>query len=157
MMRRLPPVASAGLTTSVTAYTSGDALGTTAFVFPNAVDTIGGRGMIRGAILTDAAHVIGAVDAFLYRDIPAATVDNSIPQVSVADQAKLIGAVSLTTIQAGSVSNAVSTPSAGCWVPYDCLGTTLYAILVTRSGNSFFVAATDLALSFLVDVGPYVE
>lgn len=152
MLKRLPPVASSGLTLSVTAYTSGDVLGLP-FVFPNAVDAAGGRGIIRAIALSDAAHVMGAFDAFFFRDTVTATTDNAVSNISVADQAKFIGAASATIVNAGSVSNGVT---GQCLVPYDCLATSLSVVLVTRTGNSFFVAATDLALTLWVDVGANV-
>lgn len=143
---------SAGLTTSVTAYTSGDVLGTEITV-PNFFQAVGGRAKIVAVTSTDAAAVLLAHDLFLFKAASTPAADNAANSWSDPNILNHVGTISLPT--ASVLVSALNT--IGTWQPTCPLvvsgGTTtsLFVVAVTRSGNSFFGAATNIQWRMVVE------
>lgn len=133
-------VTSTGLTVAATAYTSGDVLGGE-MSFTNAVRTSGGRATIEGAVLVDAAAVIGAVDLFLFRAASTPAADNAANSWADADMLNCVGVISFP----GAYQSALN--RVAVWNGLQrigCAATTLFGVLVTRSDHTFFGAVGNL-------------
>lgn len=141
-------VSSSGLTTASTNYTSGDAMGAE-MQFAEAVRASGGLGRITGALLLDKAKVIGAVDLFLFDRSVTPASDNAANSWSDADMAFCVGVIEFPGPKQ-SANNYIGQAS-GLPMPYRCNATTLFGYLVTRTGNGFFSAATDLVVTLIVE------
>lgn len=141
-------IASGGLTTSVTAYSVGDQVGTI-FNLTNAVRDSGGFGEIRAMSLLDVNDIIGAYDVVLFNASVTLAADNAAFTLSDSDAASVVDIVSLPfALDIGA--NRFSSLS-GLSVPYNCVGTTsLFAALICRTAHTFFTAATDLTLGITV-------
>lgn len=140
-------VASAGLTTATTAYIDGDQLGTLLTL------TSIGAGIISSAQLVDKAKIIGAVDLFLFNASVTLAADNAAFTVSDADMLNCIGVIEFPypkNLPSAMVNAIAHIDSIG--LPY--ASATIYGALVTRSGHTFFGAATDLQvrLNYTKDV-----
>lgn len=136
-------VQSAGLTTATTAYTAGDQVGNI-FAFPNAVAANGGFGVINHVELINAGDIIGTYDVVILRDTATLAADNAAFSLSVADILKVVTIIPLDgAYDLGAARVAYAGDIAR---PFDCVATTLYAALITRSGHTFFGAAGDLHL-----------
>lgn len=142
-------VQSSGLTTAATAYTAGDQVGAQ-FTFANASRASDGYGYIVGCTLISAADIIGAYDVVVTRASITLASDNAAYSISDSDALQVVGIIQLTgafDIGANRVAQAQNLR-----IPYDCSGgTSLYAGLITRSGHTFFGAATDLQLILHVE------
>lgn len=138
-------VASASLTTASTAYTAGDQLGTM-LAFTSAASANGGTGTIVSAVLLDKADVITDVRLHFFRSNVTLAADNSAFAVSDTDMQDHCGYLQMpSAIDVGG--NRISTLG-NIGLGYDTgAGTTLYVALETRSGHTFFGAATDLNLT----------
>lgn len=137
-------VQSGGLTTSVTAYTAGDQVGTQ-FTIAGASRASGGTGRIKSVLLVDVNDIIGAYDVVFSRASITPASDNAAFAISDADALNTITLVQL----AGSfdIGNNRLAQAINLDIPYDCSGgTSIYANLITRVGHTFFTAATDLQL-----------
>lgn len=142
-------VNSGGLTTSVTAYTAGDQVGTQ-FTLANAARASGGTGTIVGVTLTSAADIIGAYDVVFTRSSITLASDNAAYAISDSDALAVVGLVQLAG--AFDIGNNRIAQAFNLAIPYDCSGgTSLYAGLITRVGHTFFAAATDLQLTVWVE------
>jgi hypothetical protein len=139
---------SAGLTTSTTAYSAGDQLGTILTVAGQARAT-GRTGLIHGAVLIDRAKIIGAVNLYIYRATVTLAADNAAFDVSDADQDSLVGVIALGTPRVLG-SNGVTT-AYNLGMPYDCAATSLFIALETVSGHTFFGAVSDLRLTLITE------
>ena len=136
-------VAAAGLTTSITTYTSGDQLGTEI-----TVATGGGAqayAVITSLTLVDFAKVIGALDFFFFNAATTPASDNAANSWSDADMNKLIagGFISMAAPTASANNFMGSIPNLWANGRTDASGN-FYLDLVTRSANAVFGAATDL-------------
>lgn len=141
-------VQSGGLTTSVTAYTAGDQVGTQ-FTFADAARASGGTGTIVGATLVDANDIIGAYDLVIFDSSVTLASDNAAFAVSDADALKVVGLIPLAAYDIGNNRVAQQYNLA---VPYLCNGgTSLYGGLITRAGHTFFAATTDLTVVLYVE------
>jgi hypothetical protein len=143
-------VASGGLTTSVTAYSAGDQVGTQ-FTIAGCARASGGTGRIRSVMLVDVNDIIGAYDVVFSRASITPASDNAAFAISDADALNTVGVVQL----AGSfdIGNNRIAQAYGLDIPYDCSGgTSLYANLIARVGHTFFTAATDLQLVVFVEL-----
>lgn len=139
-------VNSASLTTASTAYVTGDVLGSE-LSFTSAARISGGRGVIESATLLDKSDVIGAVDLYLFNAASTPAADNAANSWSDANMELLEGIIHFAT-PVDSALNRV-----GHWygaIPYQCAATTLFGVMVTRSGHTFFGAATDLRVTLHV-------
>lgn len=147
-------VVSAGLTTSVTAYTSGGVVGTE-FVFANAVGSVNTNllsGRIIGASITDEANVLAACDLVLFRAASSPAANNTANSWTAANIRNYVGVIKFATADMNvSALNRYGTIAlTGIGIPFDTAAS-LFGTLVTRSANSFFVAVTDVTISLLID------
>jgi hypothetical protein len=139
---------SGSLTIATTAYTAGDQMGAQ-FTMANCARSSGGGGYLRGITLVSAADNIGPVTVFIFEASATAASDNAAFAISDADALKLIDQVSLN---ASDIGNNRFARSGFIEIPYTCVGSTsLFAMLRTDSGHTFFGAATDLELRFWCD------
>lgn len=141
-------VTSASLTTATTAYTAGDILGAEmTFTIPNSKLAC----IIMAAVLTDKADVIGAVDLYLHDSASTFGSDNAAPSISDANNL-----LALPTIQfpvADDLGGARRAAIDSLAIPaIPASGSNFFGTLVTRSGHTFFGAATDLQVRLLVSV-----
>ena len=136
-------VTSAGLTTSITTYTSGDQLGTEITV------ATGGGASAYAAItsltVVDYAKVLGAFDALFFNAATTPAADNAANSWSDADMNKLIagGFISFPAPTASALNGIGSIPNLLCNGRTDGSGN-FYLDLVTRSANAVFGAAGDI-------------
>lgn len=143
-------VQSGGLTTSVTAYSAGDQVGTQ-FTIAGAARASGGTGRIKSVLLVDANDIIGAFDVVFTRSSITLASDNAAYAISDTDAKEIVGLVQLAG--AFDIGNNRIAQAFNLDIPYDCSGgTSLYAGLITRAGHTFFTAATDLQLIVFVEL-----
>jgi hypothetical protein len=136
-------VTSSGLTTAATAYSAGDQVGAQ-FDFTNFAQAAGGGGVLTSIMLTDETDIIGTYTVFLFGSDPTPAADNAAFSISDADAAAMICA----PITLGPVYDAGLNKVCG-WngsLAYTVGSTTLYALLRTDAGHTFFGAATSLKL-----------
>lgn len=143
-------VQSAGLTTSVTAYATGDQLGTV-LDFANGPRAAGGYATLVQAVLVDEAKVLGPAELYLFDRAVTAAADNAPADFSDADMAFLVGVVDFPLPkQLNSNYTAMGMP-----LPQvlKANATSIYGYLVTRSAHTFFTAVTNIrvALTFQQD------
>lgn len=149
---------SSGLTTATTAYTSGDVLGAE-MNFQLQTGNVATRmvqGYFQGAVIIDKAAVIAAtgIDLFIFNAASTPAADNAPNSWADADMANCVAVLSASTIY-GSANNKVITwasPGAGDGVPFRSETGKLWVVAVTRSGHTFFGAATDLIYKLYIDV-----
>ena len=152
-LRRIS-VTSAGLTTSVTAYTSGDVVGTE-FTFANVVGALAiadGSGAIVGASITDEANQIAACELVLFRAASTPAADNAASTWSAVNIRNYVGIVKFATadMNAAATNRYGTVNITGVGIPFSSTGS-LFGTLVTRSANSFFTAVTDLTITLLIN------
>ena len=143
----LPLYTSAGLTTSVTAYTSGDQLGTEQTLSPGRLAN--GQLYLTGALLIDRAAVLGATDVYIYSAATTPATDNNAASWSDGDAANTLAVLNLTQVNSSALNKTVT------WygrMPFTYTGTQLFVDLVTRTGNSFFTAVGDITLQLWVEI-----
>lgn len=153
MIRRFT-LASSGLTTATTAYTSGDVLG--AEMTCTLTDR-GGRGMggcLKGAVVTDNSDVIGALDLFFFEAASTPAADNAANAWSDANFQNLIGVFSIATTVIDSANNkAMVSANSEQEMPFYAPTGVLYVVAVTRTGNAVFAGgATSLNYKLYVEV-----
>ena len=145
-------VASAGLTTSTTAYSDGDTLGTI-FTFLGSGNPAGL--VIMSADLIDAANIVGAVDLFLWdRSVTQAANNDPGPAVSDADALFCQGVIEFPYPKAAGNNRIAHIDSLALPVKPNVAGTGFFGTLVTRSAHTFFGAVGNLQviLHYSVDV-----
>jgi hypothetical protein len=140
-------VSSAGLTTATTAYVAGDQLGTI-LEFTNASRTAGAPSEIRSATLLDKAKIVGAVDLYLFDRSVTLAADNAANGFSDADMAYCLGILRFPPPVVNANNGLATIEASGLAVVPNA--TSLFGALVTRSGHTFFGAATDLVVSLVV-------
>lgn len=136
-------VQSAGLTTSTTAYNTGDTLGTE-LTFANAVRT--GKGaVIQSALVTDAAKVTGTtgVDLFLFDAASTPAADNAANSWSDTNILKCLGVIHFSDVLV-SANNHIWLATNLPVTIKPASSTSIFGVMVTRSGHTFFGAVTDL-------------
>lgn len=142
-------VASAGLTTATTAYTSGDQLGNQ-LTFANCARASGGTGTIVAALIISAADITGPIDLQLSTASITLAADNAAYAISDADSLK-----TLPLIQgagAFDIGNNRLAFAHSLAIRYTCVGgTSLFGGMITRTGHTFFGAATDLQAILFVE------
>lgn len=142
------PITSGGLTTSTTAYTAGDQVGTQ-FTFTSCARASGGTGTIVGASLLDKADIIGAYNLWVYTSSVTPASDNAVFSVSDSDQANLLWVIPLSAPLDGGANRFAQT--IGISLPYVCTGgTSLFGLLQCAVGHTFFGATTDLIATLWV-------
>lgn len=142
-------VTSAGLTTSATAYTAGDQVGTQ-LTFANAARSSGGGGMIVGCVLISAADITGPYDLLLTDSSITLAADNAAFAISDADALKIVGLVQMSG--AFDIGNNRIAQIYNLAMPYVCSGgTSLFGGLITRSAHTFFGAVGDIQVDLYVE------
>lgn len=140
---------SAGLTTSATAYTAGDQVGSQ-FTITGAARATGGGGYITGVTLMDEADIIGAYDIVIFDSSVSLASDNAAFAVSDADAAKFVYLINLAA--AYDIGNNRIAQASNLRIPYVCSGgTSLYGGLICRAGHTFFALVTNLRLKVFLE------
>lgn len=139
---------SSGLTTASTAYTPGDQLGTI-LSWSNAAATSGGFGYITKAALLDKAKVVGAIDIYLFSASVTGAADNAAADFSDSDMDTYCVGVLQMPAPVTNASNGFA--SLDLQSPIKCDATTLYGMMVTRYGHTFFGATTDLVVKLFIE------
>jgi hypothetical protein len=136
---------SSGLTTSVTAYTSADQLGTE-ITLAALAGANNGFGVITGISVVDDGDVLGSFDLFLFSDSTTPAADNAAAAWSDADAVKIVPGFPINMPTPIDVGGARISAVSGLWIPFQSGSghDDLFCDLVTRSGHTFFVAADDI-------------
>jgi hypothetical protein len=144
---------SSGLTTSVTAYTGGDVIGTV-FSWPGAVGNRGGHGVVRDAQIIDQSGVLGACELVFFRDLPTAAANNDPTTYSAADFLNVRGSIQFPATGISTQGSRVFATWDGKDHVFEALNTTLYGVLTARSTINPFTAGVDsLTIILCVDTG----
>lgn len=138
-------VASSGLTTATTAYTAGDQVGAI-FTFTNFATGSGLGGELKAIRLDDETDIIGTYSAFVFSASVTPAADNAGYSVSDADAELQVGPGWFPLGQVIDNGPNRSTGWSGS-VPYNCGATSLFVLLRTEGGHTFFGAGTSLKLS----------
>ena len=142
-------VASGGLTTSVTAYTAGDQVGTE-FTMTGCARTTGGSGYITGVTLVDATDIIGAYDVVIFDSATTPAADNAAASWSDTDALKIVAVIPLVGAYDTGLNRVAQAQN--LMIPFVCSGgTSLFADLICRVGHTFFGATTALQLILYVE------
>lgn len=144
-------VASAGLTTSVTNYSSGDQLGTE-MTLPAVAGTNNGFGVITGVSLVDDGDVMGSCELWIFSDATTEAADNAAAAWSDADAALIVPGCPIFIPAPIDVGGARVGAVSNLWIPFQSGAghDDLFCDLVTRSNNAFFAAVDDLHLNVSV-------
>lgn len=140
---------STALTIAVTAYSSGDVVGglwTLPLGLPN-----GSRYKIVGGNLLDDGDVLAACDLFIFRASVTPAADNAAVAMTDADQANCVGVLQWATADVYDMGPNKHLIATGKSIHCDTADGSLYAVLVTRSGNAVFTANDDLHLVLFID------
>lgn len=130
---------STGLTTATTAYTDGDILGAE-MSWDMGTNTYA---FITGAVLHDAADIIGAVDLLISDRSVTFGSDNGTPSISDADNLFLLPPLQFPyPIDLGG-NRLAAVDSLALPVKANASGI-IYGRLITRSGHTFFGAVGNL-------------
>jgi hypothetical protein len=137
------------LTTATTAYTSGDMLGAEMTIAAAAAS--GGRGVITAITLENSANTValGATELWIFNVASGAAADNAAAAWSDAQlrTCVLAGVPLIAPITIGATGQMISVGN--LWLPFTTSGSAnLFVNHVTRSGHTFFTAATDLQYTF---------
>lgn len=145
-------LASSGLTTATTAYTSGDVLGGQMTMNMNNYGSGPIAGCIEAVTITDDSGVIGAVDLFLFNTSTTPAADNAAYAPSDAEIRTCVGVISATVLPSSGANNKIVTLSnAEQDVPFYTATGILYVVAVTRTGNAVFAGgATSLQYRVLI-------
>lgn len=139
-------VGSASLTTATTAYTAADQVGGL-FTFANMAQAAAGSGLITSICLTDDSDIIGQYTVFLFNASVTPASDNAVFALSDADNAKTIASIRLGPVE--DVGGARQCAWYGGPIAYTLAGgvTSMFALLRTDAGHTFFGAAGALNLT----------
>lgn len=143
---------SAGLTIAVTAYTSGDQLGTL-LTFSPALSN-GTKFRVVNAKFLDAGDVLAATELWLFNSAVTLAADNAAFSVSDADMLTCQGVISWATadvIDAGPNKFAHTLTERSFWGEASSAGV-ITGALVTRSGNAVFTAVTDITVTLWLEI-----
>ncbi len=144
-------VTSGGLTTTATAYTAGDQVGTQ-FTFAGCARDSGGYGTIVGVTLISAADTIGPMDLILFnQSVTLSGGDNGAFAISDADALFYEAYIPLSSYY--DIGNNRICYANNLAIPYKCNATSLFGGLITRAA----IAATPFAAVTDIQVNLYVE
>lgn len=134
---------SAGLTTATTAYTAGDDLGT---IWSWSISPAT-QGLIVGAELHDKADVLGATSLYLFDRSVTLPADNAAPTTAPSDADNLfaLGAIYFPPPDDLGANRLAFLDSLGKLVKANA-SNTIYGMLITLSGHTFFGATTDIVI-----------
>lgn len=140
-------VTSGGLTTATTAYTTGDQVGTQ-FTVANAALATGGGGYIEAAWVNDETAIVGNLRLWVFNASVTPASDNAAFSISDADAEKLAcPPIELGPALSAGLSN---TPYWIGSMPFVASATSLFVLIQTLSGHTFFGATTSLKLNLLI-------
>lgn len=146
-------VNSSGLTTSTTAYVAGDQEGTE-MTFAGAARVSTWGGVVAGAVLLDKSKILSAVpaeiDLLLFTSSITGASDNAAFDDSDTDMGEYVGRVKFYASDWMSMSSNAINERMGLSIPYACDATSLYGILVGRTGHTFYSAGSDLRVALTV-------
>lgn len=130
----------AGLTTATTLYTDGDVLGTAVLSW----NVVTAKGLILGAVMTNATVNMGAHDLYLFDRSVTAASNNAAHSISDADRLFAIGIIQFPFPSNDALGQTSTIDSIA--IPFSAnASTTIYGIAVTRSTHTVhYGAATDL-------------
>lgn len=131
-----------------TALGIGDVMTDSLLEFQNAVALSGGTGHILRAKLTDAADVGAAVDAYLLTGTVSESAKNALHSLSDSDGLKVIDKITFDTYEDHTL-NQTSTVRPSPPIAFNCTGTSLYVLLVSR-GTPTYSAANALTLTLQI-------
>lgn len=136
---------AAGLSTS--AYSAGDAVGTTALSFASAALEAGRGGVIVSAALYCEVAIAGAYELEIFEDTVTAQTDNAAYSHTGSDRQKARGIIKFPTANARTAVNNVTQyadPTSLPWI-YSCVGTVLYGQLIATDAFTLTgVSATGI-------------
>ena len=135
------------------AYIANDFVGTsaTALIFANAARVAGGSGIIKSAVLIDAALQSIACELWLFDTAVTPPADNAAWTISDADAATCIGVIPFSSYYASalnSVSNGV-VPNGG--IEFSAIATTIWGCLVTRGTPTYASLDLTVRLNIMLD------
>lgn len=133
-------VASAGLTTATTAYTAGDQLGSV-MTFAGASFVTGGAGVILDVSITDYSKITGAIELWIFSATPAG-IGSDNAAITFTDTTSCVGTIYVPAPSQSALSSVATITNVN--LTYTCAATSLFVVMVTQSGHTFFGAATDL-------------
>ena len=139
-------VVPTGLTTSVTAYTSGDVVGAQ-MQFKLGDGAGPAYGEIENVVIIDKANVLGAVELWLFSAAVTPAADNAAVSFSDADLASLVQIFPVANVYAQANGKVIIMDPAEDRPVQTGAGGILYGSLVTRTGNSFFSAQGDVIVT----------
>lgn len=144
-------VASSGLTTASTNYSTGDQLGAE-MTLAAVAGVNNGFGVITGVTLIDDGDVMGASELWIFSDATTEATDNTAAAWSDADAALIVPGAPIFIPAPIDVGGARVAAVSNLWVPFQSGAghDDLFCDLVTRSNNAFFVAVDDLHLNVSV-------
>lgn len=141
----------ASLIVTVGAYTAGDVIGGL-LKFPNAFNSLPGKGELRGVTLFDNAKQAKALTLFLYKSAPSTIADNAAFDPSAADARLLVAQVPLVAHKNYSGATIGYTYAANIAIPVWAEGSdgqALFAYLVADVAPTY-AAPDDLTLRLLI-------
>jgi len=145
---------SGGLTTTATAYTAGDQVGTL-FTIAGMARTSGFGGYITSVVVKSAATTTGPFNVvFFDSSVTLSGGDNGAWAISDADLLKMVQLVPCSANY--NFTNNRFAQSGAVWIPYVCSGgTSLYAGLITPTAIAAtpFANATDIQLDVYAELG----
>lgn len=139
---------SSGLTTATTAYTAKDVLGSV-LTFTGVGSANGGLFRIESLIAADKANILGPFELHLFNASPTSQgADNAAYAINDTEVLTEIGMVSGYFVGTGS-ANRSAYGAMGLPIVGKCGGSTtsIYGVLVTLSGHTFFGAAGDIQVT----------
>lgn len=143
---------SAGLTTSVTAYTIGDQAGTEITV-TGAAATSGGYGVITSIECVDNSARLGSYQLMIFNAATTPAADNAAASWSDADALKAIGNCPVIMPAPYVMANNGVGGMGNLWLPFKCSGTAnlfIDIILLGVPTSNFFSAVGDLNFRLLI-------
>jgi hypothetical protein len=143
---------ASGLTIATTAYTSGDMLGQEQTLTGAAAST-GGRGVITEITLQNSANTValGATELWIFPAASTPAADNAAAAWADAilrgNPAPLAAIAIPAPTTIGATGQMITV--GGLWLPFTTGATAnMFVNHVTRTGHTFFTAATDIQLTF---------
>lgn len=136
---------STGLTTATTAYVSGDVLGGQ-LQFRIGDGQGAAYGELTQLLVIDRAAVIGTVELWLFSTAVTPAADNAAVSFSDADMQNLVGIFNCATSYTNALNKVSMLDPADARPVFSGASGILYGSLVTRSGHTFFGAASDLTV-----------
>ncbi len=147
-MLRSYQVRAAGL--SNTLYTTGDQMGTE-MVFALGDVTSNSTGYIVGARISDLEDEVTATDLLIFTAPATPAADNAAASFADADADRLVGAISVSTIQDLALNKIAVWDAPGNGMPFVAPTGRLYVNMVARGAPPGYSSATALLVTLLIE------